>query len=163
MAVDLYLQLDGIKGESTDAQHKDWIECERASWLVTQPKSASSSSGGGHTAERCVHSGIDLRKGTDLSTPILLQYCAMGKTIALAKLELFRADGGGNRIKYLEVELTNVLVANVAPEIHEGELLFEHLTLAYSKVRWQYTQQQVGGGAKGNTAGGWDLATNRSA
>jgi type VI protein secretion system component Hcp len=27
MAVDAYLQIDGIKGEATDSQHKDWIEC----------------------------------------------------------------------------------------------------------------------------------------
>jgi type VI secretion system secreted protein Hcp len=89
MAVDVYLQLDGIKGESADVQHKEWIECECASWMVTQPQSASCSSSGGHTAERCVHTGIDLRKVTDLSTPILLQYCSMGKTIPKAKLELF--------------------------------------------------------------------------
>ena len=26
MAIDAYLQIDGIKGESTDDKHKDWIE-----------------------------------------------------------------------------------------------------------------------------------------
>ncbi|WP_442784145.1 type VI secretion system tube protein Hcp, partial [Collimonas fungivorans] len=28
MAIDVYLQIDGIKGESTDSAHKDWIECK---------------------------------------------------------------------------------------------------------------------------------------
>jgi type VI secretion system secreted protein Hcp len=59
--------------------------------------------------------------------------------------------------------MTNVLVTTVAPEIHEGELLSEHVTLAYSKVRWLYTQQKLGGGANGLTVGGWDLTTNRIA
>jgi type VI secretion system secreted protein Hcp len=27
MAIDVYLQIDGIKGESQDDKHKDWIEC----------------------------------------------------------------------------------------------------------------------------------------
>ena len=27
MAIDVYLQIDGIKGESSDGPHKDWIEC----------------------------------------------------------------------------------------------------------------------------------------
>lgn len=27
MAADFYLQLDGIKGESTDSKHAGWIEC----------------------------------------------------------------------------------------------------------------------------------------
>ncbi len=27
MAIDAYLQIDGIKGESQDDKHKGWIEC----------------------------------------------------------------------------------------------------------------------------------------
>lgn len=161
MAIDVYLQLEGIKGESADAQHRDWIECTMATWRVTQPRSATSSSAGGHTAERCHHTGIDLRKITDLATPILLQTCSQGKTIPSARLEFYRADGAGQRVRYMAVELTNVLVTDVAPGVFEGELMSEHVTLAYSKVKWLYTQQKVGGGAKGLTAGGWDLATNR--
>lgn len=53
MAIDVYLQIDGIKGESTDSTHEGWIELTSAQWGVTQPKSATASTGGGHTAERC--------------------------------------------------------------------------------------------------------------
>lgn len=163
MAIDVYLQIDGIKGESTDSEHKDWIECSNVSWMVTQPCSATSSSSGGHTAERCYHTGIDLRKITDLSTPLLLQHCSMGKTIPKAKLEMYRADGKGSRVKYFAVELTNVLISDVAPEVFEGELMSEHLTLMYSKIQWKYTQQKIGGGSMGLTVGGWDLAVNKIA
>jgi type VI secretion system secreted protein Hcp len=37
------------------------------------------------------------------------------------------------------------------------------LGLKFSKIRWKYTQQKIAGGSSGNTAGGWDLATNRIA
>lgn len=37
MALDVYLQIDGIKGESTDTDHKDWIELTSAQWGVVQP------------------------------------------------------------------------------------------------------------------------------
>lgn len=30
MASDVYLQIEGIKGESADGRHKDWIECQSA-------------------------------------------------------------------------------------------------------------------------------------
>ena len=43
MAIDVYLQIDGIKGESADDKHKDWIECKSVNWGVTQPKSATAS------------------------------------------------------------------------------------------------------------------------
>jgi type VI secretion system secreted protein Hcp len=52
MAIDVYLQIDGIKGESQDDAHKGWIECSSVNWGLSQPKSATSSTAGGHTAER---------------------------------------------------------------------------------------------------------------
>ena len=161
MAIDVYLQIDGIKGESMDDKHKDWIECKTVSFGVTQPKSATSSTGGGHTAERCEHSEITLTKLADLATPILLQTCSSGKTIPKAKFEFMRADGQGERIKYFEIELENVLIGDVSPSVGEGDILHEHLGLKFSKVKWKYTQQKIGGGSGGNTAGGWDLSANK--
>ena len=52
MAADYYLQLDGIKGESVDSKHVGWIEYATINWSIHQPKSATASTGGGHTAER---------------------------------------------------------------------------------------------------------------
>jgi hypothetical protein len=104
MAIDVYLQLDGINGESSDKTHNGWIECESVVWEISQPRSATSSTGRGHTTERCFHKGIVIRKLSDLATPILLQTCAMGRTIPKAKIELLRADGNGARIKYFEGE-----------------------------------------------------------
>ncbi|MFL6675080.1 MAG: Hcp family type VI secretion system effector [Massilia sp.] len=163
MAIDVYLQIDGIKGESADDKHKDWIECKAVAWGVKQPRSATASTSGGHTAERCEHSEIEITKLADLATPILLQTCSSGKTIPKARLEFMRADGQGERIKYFEIELENVLIGEVTPKVGEGEILAESLGLKFSKIKWKYTQQKVGGGAGGNTSGGWDLASNKIA
>src|SRR3979409_864339 len=100
MAIDVYLQIDGIKGESADDRHRDWIECKSVSWGVAQPKSATASTGGGHTAERCDHRATPITNVAALPTPILLQTCSSGKTIPRARLEFMRADGQGERIKY---------------------------------------------------------------
>ena len=163
MAIDVYLQIDGIKGESADERHRDWIECQSVAWSVSQPRSATASTGGGHTAERCEHSEISVSKLADLSSPILLQLCSSGKTIPRARLEFMRADGQGERIKYFEIELENVLIGAVSPAVGEGDFLSESVGLKYSKVKWKYTQQKVSGGAGGNTSGGWDLASNKQA
>ncbi|MFC5511019.1 Hcp family type VI secretion system effector [Massilia jejuensis] len=161
MAADIYLQIDGVKGESQDSKHTGWIECDSVSWAVTQPKSANASSNGGHTAERCELTEISISKMADLTSPLLLQLCAQGKTIPKAKFELMRADGAGEPIKYYEIELENVLIAHVAPSVAAGSIMGESIGLKFSKVRWKYTQQKIGGGAAGNTTGGWCLATNR--
>jgi len=163
MAIDVYLQIEGIKGESADDKHVGWIECSSVGWAITQPKSATASTGGGHTAERAELSDIAFSKLADLATPILAQTCASGKTIPKAKFEFMRADGQGVPIKYFEVEMENVLIGSVAPCVGEGCILTEAVTLKFSKVKWKYTQQKIGGGTSGNTAGGWDSATNRIA
>ncbi|MGJ7915510.1 Hcp family type VI secretion system effector [Massilia sp. LXY-6] len=163
MAIDVYLQIDGIKGESMDDRHKDWIECKSVSWGVIQPKSATSSTGGGHTAERCEYSELAIAKLADLSSPVLLQTCSSGKTIPKAKLEFMRADGQGERVKYFEVELENVLIGSVQSAVAEGDFMAESVGLKFSKIKFKYTQQKIGGGAGGNTSGGWDLASNKVA
>lgn len=163
MAIDVYLQLDGIQGESSDSTHQGWIECSWVDWAVTQSRSGCTSSSGGRTSERCELRSVALRKSADLSSPLLLQYCAMGKVIPRARLEFFRADGRGERIRYYEMDLHSVLVGDVASEAFEGSLLSEHIGLKFAKAQWLYTKQNVAGGPGGHTIGGWDASTNRKA
>lgn len=159
--IDAYLQIDGLKGESADSNHTGWIELTSASFGVKQPRSATASTAGGHTAERCEHKSISLSKLTDLASPILMQLCSAGRTIPKARLEFMRADSDGKPIKYYEVELENVLIGSIDQVMHGGIGLHDNFTLKFSKVRWKYTQQKISGGAGGNTSGGWDLSTNR--
>ena len=163
MATDAYLKIDGIKGESNDEAHAGWIEVSSVQMGVLQPRSATASTAGGHTAERCEHRSITLTKLADLSSPILMQACSAGRTIAKAKLEFMRADSQGERVRYYEVELENVLISSVSQALHAGDILHETLALKFSRVKWKYTQQKIAGGAGGNTSGGWDLSSNRIA
>lgn len=87
----------------------------------------------------------------------------MGKTIRKAKLEFIRADSQGQPVKYYEVELENVIVANMEQLISEGNILHDSIGLRFSKIKWKYAQQKIGGGIGGNTASGWCLASNKCA
>lgn len=115
MAIDVYLQINGIKGESADSNHLGWIECLSVQWGMRQPRSATASTGGGHTAERAELDDITFQKLADLSSPILMQTCVMGRTLPKAKFDFLRADGQGERVKYFEIELENVLIGMVTP------------------------------------------------
>jgi type VI secretion system secreted protein Hcp len=163
MAIDVYLQIDGIKGESQDATHQGWIEVVQAQWGVMQPILESPGSGtGGRTTGRSEYRTLSLAKLADLASPVLMQHCSNGKTIPKAKLEMMRADGDGKRVKYYEVELENVLIANMEQMVGEGSILRDHIALHFTKVKWKYSQQKIGGGMGGQTAGGWDLSCNKS-
>jgi type VI secretion system secreted protein Hcp len=163
MAIDAYLQVDGIKGESADSAHQGWIELTSAHWGVTQPRSTSVSTAGGHTAGHSEHRTLSLTKLADLASPVLMQHCSMGKTIAKAKLEFMRADGDGKPVKYYQVELENVMLSHMDQVMHDGGVLQDEIGLCFSKVKWTYTQQKIAGGSSGSSSGGWDLAAKKCA
>lgn len=163
MALDVYLQIDGIKGESADSAHLGWIEVSSAHWGVSQPINSRASTSGGFSAERCDHRTLSFSKLADLASPVLMQTCSMGKTIPKAKLEFMRADGDGKPVKYYEIELENVMIANMDQQVIDGGLVRDDIGLRFAKVKWKYTQQRIGGGMGGNTAGGWDLCGNKCA
>jgi type VI secretion system secreted protein Hcp len=161
MAIDAYLQIEGIKGESTDDKHKDWIEISNVAWSIHQPVAASISTAGGMTSGRASLSNLSFNKLADLSSPILQQHCAMGKTIPRAKFEFMRADGEGKPVCYYTVELENVMISGVNPTSGDGGIIKEQVFFAYSKMKWQYTKQAIRGGAQGSTSGGWDCAAHK--
>ncbi|MFC0254333.1 Hcp family type VI secretion system effector [Massilia consociata] len=160
MASDAYLQIEGIKGESADAGHQGWIELTSVHWGVTQPTVANKSSSG-HTSGHCEHRTLSLSKLADIASPLLMQHCSMGKTIPRAKIEFMRADGDGKPVKYYQVELENVMVSHMDQAMSGGGLVQDEIGLCFSKVKWSYTQQKIGGGTCGSTTGGWDLAGNK--
>jgi len=161
MAIDAYLQIEGIKGESTDDKHKNWIEVSHVAWSVHQPRADSVSTSGGLTIGRAELSNLSFKKLADLSSPILQQHCAMGKTIPKAVFEFMRADGEGKPINYYRVELENVMISGVNPTSGDSGTITEQVFFAFSKMKWQYTKQGIQGGTEGKTAGGWDCASHK--
>ncbi|QBE62365.1 Hcp family type VI secretion system effector [Pseudoduganella lutea] len=161
MANDAYLQIDGIKGESADQKHKEWIEVCNVLYAIHQPRVTVESTGGGHTSGRAELYPISFQKLADLASPVLLQTCATGKTLPRAILEFMRADGNGNPIPYFRIELENLMIASITPDSGESGIISERVQLAYAKIKWNYIRQSISGGAQGNTSGGWDCSANR--
>lgn len=161
MALDAYLQISDIKGESTDDKHKGWIEVAHVDWSVNQQRAASVSTAGGHTNGKAELSEIGFTKLADLSSPILFQHCATGKTLPKAIFEFYRADGDGKPICYMKLELENLMISSFHANSGEGGTLSESVHIAYAKIKATYTQQKVAGGVGGSTVGGWDASSNK--
>jgi type VI secretion system secreted protein Hcp len=159
---DIYIKFGqpDIKGESLDKDHKDWLEVETWTHEIRQPKSATASTSGGHTAERCEHDEMVFVKGMDVTSPQLYQAASSGQTFKEITIEFFRADGDGKRVKYLSVDLKNAIISSIAPSVDGQGLPRETFKLKYAAVQWKYTQQASEGGAQGNSAGAWSLTKN---
>lgn len=164
MAYDAFLKISTIPGESTDDKHKDWIEILSYSWGVSQPSSGSSSSGGARSAERCNHQDLSISKTIDKASPKLFLSCCKGEHIPEIKLELCRATG--DKQKYMEYKLTDVIVSSVRPS-GEGAtdakpLPLESVSFNYSKIELVYTEtDHKTGKPKGDVKANWDLSVNK--
>jgi type VI secretion system secreted protein Hcp len=163
MAFDAFLKIEGVPGESTDANHKDWIEILSFSHGLTQTASGSMSSGGGASAERCDHSAFTVVKTLDMASPLLAEKCCSGEHIKEVMLSLNRA--GGDKVQYMEYKMTNVMVTKVSPGgSSQGKetLPLEEIAFRYGLIEWTYTQQKLADGTGGGkVAAGWDLTGNK--
>ncbi|MBE1161097.1 Hcp family type VI secretion system effector [Dyella acidiphila] len=159
---DCYMQFTGpsIQGESQDKDHANWVELSSWTHRIVQPKSATASTAGGHTAERCEHDEMVFTKDIDVVSPSLYQACSSGTTFGEITIDFMRADGDGKRVKYLEVKLKNAIVSSVTPSVQGEGLPTETFGLKYAAVQWRYTQQKIGGGQGGTSQGAWSLTKN---
>ncbi|SRR5258705_3597371 len=161
MAVDMFLKLDGIKGESKDGKHKDEIHIESFSWGMSQTGSFGAGGGGG-AGKVAVHD-ISVTKFVDKSSPVLMLHCANGKHIKEALVTFRKA--GEKPLEYLKIKLTDLLVSSVQEAGHGGgDLLTESVTLNFGKVTVEYQEQAATGGAQGGPVlFGWDVKKNEKA
>jgi type VI secretion system secreted protein Hcp len=160
MAVDMFLKLDGIKGESKDFKHKDEIHIESFSWGLNQ-QGGSATAGGGGAGKVSVHD-INITKALDASTPALMLHCANGKHIKEGLITVRKA--GENPVEYLKIKLTDILVSSVQEAGHGGEVLSESLSLNFAKFNLAYQEQGADGKAAGSPLEmGWDIKANQKA
>ncbi len=106
-AVDYFLKIDGISGESTDESHKDEIEVESFSWGVSQTATRSGGAGAGRAVFQDLHFAAPVSK----ASPNVFLKCATGQHIKQAVLTARRA-GGEQREEFLKITLTDVLVSS---------------------------------------------------
>ena len=157
MAVDIFLKLDGIKGESADAKHKDEIHIESFSWGMNQT-GAHGSGGGGGAGKVSVHD-ISITKHVDKSSPLLMLACASGQHIKEALVTVRKA--GETPLEYLKIKLTDILISGVQFAGHGSDLLSENVTLNFAKFQTEYQEQGPDGKAKGGPVlMGWDVKAN---
>lgn len=158
MAVDMFLKLDGIKGESQDAKHKDEIQIESFSWGVNQTGTMAHGTGGG--AGKVHVNDISITKYLDKSTPELMLACCNGKHIPNGLITVRKA--GEKPLEYLKIKLTDILISsvqNAGSPSHDS--LSESLSLNFSKFQVEYQPQGKDGSASGGPVMmGWDVKQN---
>ena len=156
MAVDMFLKLDGIKGESKDSKHKDEIHIESFSWGMNQT-GAHGTGGGGGAGKVSVHD-ISVTKYLDKSSASLMLACCNGKHIANGLITVRKA--GEKPLEYLKIKLEDILISGVQHAGHGSDLLTENLSLNFAKFHLEYQEQKPDGSGQPGGEMGWDVKAN---
>jgi type VI secretion system secreted protein Hcp len=157
MAVDMFITIDDIKGESADANFKDAIDVLSWTWGMTQSGSAHLGTGTG-TGKVSVRD-ISLTKYVDRSSPVLMKYCCKGKYFGAAKLTIRKA--GDAALPYVVISMTEGLISSVT---HGGtghdERMVESVTLNFKAFKFEYQPQKNGKPDGGTVPHNWNIAKN---
>ena len=159
MASDYLLKLDGIKGESTDAKHKDEIEIESFSWGCTNPGTFSSAGGGG--AGKVNFQDLHFTSRVSVASPNLMVACATGQHIKSAILTVRKA--GKEQQEYYIVKLSDTLVSSYQSGGSEGSnaLPVDQFAINFAKIEFEYKSQKPDGTLGAPVKGGYDLKQNK--
>jgi len=158
VASDYLLKLEGIKGEATDAKHKDEIEIESFSWGATQ--SGTFAAGGGGGAGKVSFQDFHFTTRVNVASPNLMLACATGEHIKSAILTVRKA--GKDQQEYYLVKMSDNLVSSYQSGGSEGSssLPVDQFSLNFAKIEFEYKAQKADGSLGAGVKGGWDLKQN---
>ena len=155
-AIDYFLKLDGITGESVDSKHKGEIDVLSFSFGESNDRPPG---GGGGGAGKVEMSDFTFTARTSKASPLLFQHCAQGKHIKQALLTVRKA--GGSQQEYLKIKLNDVLISSYALGGDEDEPTpHDAFSLNFVKLSFDYAPQKSDGSLNAPVHGGWDLTKN---
>lgn len=156
-ANDYFLQIDGIKGESTDREHNDWIDIESFSWGLTH--TASSGGGGGSSTGKVSFSDLAWTQLVDVSTPKFFLNVANGKHIRKVTLDVAAPGGKGVPVTFFQMVFTDT-VGSALKINGSGNLLADAAMTSGSTVLLRYRAQDGKGNLGDWVEGSFDIKAN---
>jgi type VI secretion system secreted protein Hcp len=158
MAVDMFLKIQGVDGESKDKTHLKQIDVLAWSWGLSN--SGSAHVGGGAGSGKVNVQDLSITKWVDSASPKLVLACCEGTHYSQVLLTVRKAAGKAP-LEYVKITLNEVLVAGISTGGSGGEdRLTENVTLNFGKFSMDYTPQQDDGSAGTAINAGWDVAAN---
>jgi type VI secretion system secreted protein Hcp len=157
MAMDMFIKIGDLKGESVDHKHKEEFDVLAWSWGASN--SGNAQIGGGQGAGKVNVQDLSFTKWIDKGSCDLLLACANGKHFPKAVLTVRKA--GEKPLEYLIITMEDLIITSVSTGGSGGEdRLTENVTLNFARVKVDYTEQTPTGGEGAKPKMGWDIAKN---
>ncbi len=161
MAVDMFMKISTIKGESTDKTHKQEIDVLAWSWGMSQ--SGTFHTGGGGGSGKVSVNDLSFTKYIDSASNALMLGTCSGEHFDDAVLVVRKA--GKDPLEYIKITMKQVLVSSVSVGGSGGEdRLTENVTLNFAEFKFEYQPQNDKGGKEGGAKiAAWSIAKNAAA
>jgi len=157
----VFLNIESIKGESSDANHKDWIDVESWRWGTERKITSSTSTQGDRESSNAEVSSLHITKRIDSATPKIFieSCCGTGKTV---KLHLSKTGAGSGTDVYMEFILKNALIEKLelSGKAQGSQRPLEVLSFSFVEIEVKYTPHDEDGNAAAPIAVAFDTATN---
>ncbi|MBJ6726842.1 Hcp family type VI secretion system effector [Geomesophilobacter sediminis] len=141
-STDMFLKMDGIRGESADDKHRDEIDVLSWSWGITQAATSHIGSGGG--AGSADVKDITFTKYVDRSSPILIKNTHSGIPIKNAVFVVRKA--GKQQNEFLKIRLEDCFISSITTGGSGGqERLTENVSLTFSRYTFEYRPEKKDG------------------
>ncbi|MBN1764904.1 MAG: type VI secretion system tube protein Hcp [Sedimentisphaerales bacterium] len=137
MSFKAFLQIKGLKGESTDEKHTEWSEIVTFNVGARRP---FSSGGGTGTTGRREWDDIKITKVVDAASAPLLSYLINNTMVDEVVIEVCEASDTKSafyRYKLNQVCISSVRIIGNATDVYSRPI--EEITLRYNKIEWTYT------------------------
>lgn len=156
MAMDAFLQIPTLKGESQDKDLKGeqgWMVIESWSFGAHNNSNFSPTSGGGGKAKGEL-SHFNIMKSSEKASAQLLKNCLSGQHFAEASIMLRKATGDTGQMPFIEYKFKKVIVSSIqwSGANGGGDSVSESLTLAFDEVHVIYYEQDAAGSTKKSDA-----------
>ncbi len=157
MAVDMFLKIESLEGESQDKTHKGEIQILGFNWVVSQTGTSGVGSGSG--TGKSEFQDLEVRKSVDRSSPVLMKLCASGAHMTAATLTVRKA--GGDALEYLVIRLEDLMVTSYQISGEPADdVVKEVIRINYTRAAIHYTPQESSGIGGAKISGGWNLKEN---
>ena len=156
MAVDYFLKLDGIEGESADKAHAKEIELLSFGWGVSQ---AGAGAHGGRGVGKAIFQEFVFGARVSKASPKLFLASASGQHVKSAVLTCRRS--GGAQLEFLKIKLSDVLVSSYQVGGSFPEEPLDQVSLTFARIDVEYTPSSQRGKAEPSVKAGWDLKANK--
>lgn len=166
----IYLQVDSVKGEAKDEQHKDWIDVQHFCWQIVQP--TENSVGGGGGIGKAVVRQLEVLARIDKAMPTMMKKCVEGTHLPAVTLGLRKAAESSE--DYLLIKMQDVMLSavEIAPHIGTGAVEGNAVASGAMAVLYRFSPSVVGvtcgeqlntGALSAKVEFGWDVKKNAAA